>query len=493
MRFEGPPSAAGSAHPNRRMSMEPDRNELASVLDMVFEKASTYLETLDRMPVRSPGSDAAADAFGGPLPEIGCGAVRALETLIRDGPEAAVHSSGPRFFHFVVGGSTPAALGADWLASLFDQVAFAWVSSPLAVRLEMVSLAWLRELFGLPSEWGGVTTTGATMANFVGLAAARQWWGETRGFDVAQEGLAGRPAIPVFSSGYVHASSTKVLGMLGMGRSALTLLPRDARGRFDVDELDRRLEALGDVPAIVIGNAGEVNTGDFDPIARLADVAERHGAWLHIDGAFGLFARLSSKAAALAEGVERADSVTVDGHKWLNVPYDCGISFVRDSSLLGRTFAYSAAYLPDPDDPWPNMGTTGPESSRRARSLALWATLNAYGRTGYERMVDRHLELAQHLRELVDDAPDLERLAEVPLNIVCFRFDPGNRSETELNELNERLGEALLKDGRFYAGTTTLEDRVALRPAIVNWRTRKEDIDQFVTVVRELGSGVANG
>lgn len=331
------------------------------------------------------------------------------------------------------------------------------------------------------------------MANFVGLAAARQWWGEVQGFDVAEEGLAHRPRIAVFSSGYVHASSVKALGMLGIGRSALRVLSRDARGRLDLAELNRALHALGDTPAILIGNAGEVNAGDFDPIDELADCAERHGAWLHVDGAFGLFARVSPKTSHLAKGAERADSVAVDGHKWLNVPYDCGIAFVRDQALLGRTFAYSAAYLPDPEDPRPNMGTMGPEGSRRARALAVWATLAAYGRSGYRQVVERHLSLAQRLARLVDDAPDLERLAEVPLNIVCFRFNPGGQSEAELDDLNERLGEALLNDGRYYTGTTRFEGRVALRPAIVNWRTEKEHVDGFVAVVRQLGRTLIRG
>jgi len=313
------------------------------------------------------------------------------------------------------------------------------------------------------------------------------WWGEAQGFNVAEEGLAHHPPVAVFSSGYVHASSIKVLGMLGIGRSALKVLSRDSRGRLDLAGLNRELDALGGTPAILIGNAGEVNAGNFDPIAGLADCAEHHGAWLHVDGAFGLFARVSPGTAHLVEGVERADSVTVDGHKWLNVPYDCGFSFVGDRALLGRTFSYSAAYLPDPEDPRPNMATIGPESSRRARALAVWATLTAYGRSGYRSMVERHLRLAQRLSGLVDDAPDLERLAGVPLNIVCFQFNPGDRSEEELNPLNERLGEALLKDGRFYAGTTRFEGRVALRPAIVNWRTQEEHVDSFVAVVRELG------
>ncbi len=175
------------------------------------------------------------------------------------------------------------------------------------------------------------------------------------------------------------------------------------------------------------------------------------------------------------------------GHKWLNVPYDCGFAFVSDPALLGRTFAYTADYLPDPDDPHPNMGTIGPESSRRARSLSVWATLQAYGRQGYRAIVENHLALAQRMARLVDAASDLELLAEVQLNIVCFRYNPGNLSEARLNQLNEQLGQAILEDGRVYAGTTRFENKVALRPAIANWRIRERDIDLFIDVVRELG------
>ena len=469
----------------------PLRTEFAPVLDALRQYASTYLEKLDRRPVRSSTLEDDERRFDGPLPEVGAGALAALRALIRDGEEAAIHSSGPRFFHFVMGGTTPAALGADWLASLYDQVAYAWVSSPLALRLELLSLDWLRELFEIPGEWGGVMTTGATMANFVGLAAARQWWGERQGFDVAEDGLSQRGPVPVYSSGYVHASAVKAVGMLGMGRASVKQFSRDARGRLDLPAMERALEALDGAPAIVIGNAGEVNAGDFDPIYELASICDRYEAWLHVDGAFGLFARLSPQSAHLAAGAERADSITVDGHKWLNVPYDAGFAFVREKALLGRTFAYSAAYLPDPEDPRPNMGALGPESSRRARSLAVWATLAAYGRSGHRAMVERHLALAQHLVALVDEAPDLERLAEVPLNIVCFRYNPGGQSEADLDGLNERLGAALLEDGRVYAGTTRFEGRVALRPAIVNWRTQEGDIEELVRVVRELGRRAA--
>ncbi|HEX5956435.1 MAG TPA: pyridoxal-dependent decarboxylase, partial [Solirubrobacterales bacterium] len=255
-------------------------------------------------------------------------------------------------------------------------------------------------------------------------------------------------------------------------------------GDHRVGPLDSRLAAAG--PAILIANAGEVNAGDFDPIAAMADLAERHGAWLHVDGAFGLFARLAPGSRPLTEGVERANSVTVDGHKWLNVPYDCGFAFVRDPVRLARALNVGAPYLPSPDDPRPNPGFLTPENSRRARSLAVWATLRAYGRSGYREMVERHLGLARRLAERVDRTPELERLAPVPLNIVCFRARPPGVPEDGLDELNSSLGEALLRDGRVFAGTTSYDGKVALRPAIVNWQTTERDVDLLVDVLLEL-------
>jgi glutamate/tyrosine decarboxylase-like PLP-dependent enzyme len=333
-------------------------------------------------------------------------------------------------------------------------------------------------------------TTGATMANFVGLAAARQWWGERHGVDVSEDGLSNLPVVPIFSSGHVHASAVKALAMLGLGRSSVRILSRDNLGQLDVSALEEALRALDGAPAIIVGNAGEVNAGDFDPINTLADLSEKHNAWLHVDGAFGLFAKLSPQTEHLVAGVERAHSVTVDGHKWLNVPYDSGFAFVNNPSLLARTFRYTAAYLPKPDDPRPNLGAIGPESSRRARALAVWATLYAYGRQGYREIVGHHLALARRLGELVGEAPDLELLAEVQLNIVCFRYNPGGKSDDELNRINDRLGEAILEDGRVYVGTTLFGNRVALRPAIVNWRSTEDDIRLLVDVVRELGAKV---
>ncbi|MEZ4416779.1 MAG: pyridoxal-dependent decarboxylase [Gemmatimonadota bacterium] len=476
-----------------RKGTQPKQDEIPSVLALVMEEASAYLARLDQSPARTGDPEKALAHFDEPLPEVGSGALEALEELIGRGAPALLHSGGPRNYHFVMGGTTPAALGADLLAVTYDQAAYAWLSSPLATLLEQRSLEWLKQLFELPPSWTGVMTTGATMANFVALAAARQWWGERTGIDPALQGLSGAPPLPVLTSGYVHASAVKVMGLLGVGRASVRTFERDARGRVDLPGLERALRSLDGAPAVLIANAGEVNTGDFDPIAAFADLAERHGAWLHVDGAFGLFARISPRTRHLVEGVERADSVITDGHKWLNVPYDSGYAFVRDKGLLQRSFAYSAAYLQQPDDPRPNFGVLGPESSRRARAFAVWATLKAYGREGHRTMVEHHLDLAQHLARRVDQAPDLERLADVPLNIVCFRFHPGDLDEAALNEVNRALGEAIVADGRYFAGTTVLEGRVALRPALVNWRTGTEHMDGFVETVRELGRRVRAG
>ncbi|MBV8998010.1 MAG: aspartate aminotransferase family protein [Solirubrobacterales bacterium] len=460
-----------------------DRGGLDSALAFAASEARRYLEELGDDYVLRPGSEVRIAGWRDPMPEEGEGSLAALTELGERARETATRSSGPRFFHFVMGGGTPAALGADWLTSAYDQVAFAWASSPFAARLEQVAVDWLRQLFELPADFGGVLTTGATMANFVALAAARNWWGELQGVDVEQEGVGKLAPALILSSGYVHPSAVQAVGMLGFGRKNIRRLARDDVGRLDLVALERELEQAA-APAIVIANAGEVNAGDFDPIADVADLCERHAAWLHVDGAFGLFARLSPSARPLTEGVERADSIIADGHKWLNVPYDCGFAFVREMERLPRALNVGAPYLPSPDDPHPNFGFVSPENSRRARALAVWATLRAYGRAGYRQMVERHLELARHLAARVDSAPDLERLADVPLNIVCFRARPPGVSEEHLNELNLRVGEALRADGRVFAGTTSYGGKIALRPAIVNWQTQQQHVDLLVDVVR---------
>ncbi|MCP9984260.1 pyridoxal phosphate-dependent decarboxylase family protein [Actinomadura madurae] len=379
-------------------------------------------------------------------------------------------------------------MAGDWTASLLDQVAGIGQASPLAARAETVVLRWLKELFGLPASFGGVLTPSATLAHVAGLACARHWWAGEHGVDVTSRGLAGLPAMPVFTSGLVHVSTRKALQILGCGRDTLTTFAAGDDGRADLAAMDAAL-ARERGRAVIVANLGEVNTGASDPIAGLADLAERHGAWLHVDGAFGLFSALSPRTAHLARGVERADSVTADGHKWLNVPYESGFSFVRDPESLSRAFgAWGAAYLPDAADERVNYSALGPESSRRARALPIWATLRAYGRDGHRAMVERHLDVAGHLGRLVEAAPDLELLAPVRLCITCFRYRPEGVPAERLDDLNARLGEALLADGRVYAGTSTYRGMTVLRPATLNWRTTKADVERLVDVLRELGA-----
>jgi glutamate/tyrosine decarboxylase-like PLP-dependent enzyme len=467
-----------------------ERDVAGEPLAVVAEAAGPYLDGLAGRPVHDRSRDVLLDELDGPLPEQGDGAVAAVERLVRVGTRAATHSSGPRCFHFVVGGATPAAMAGDWTTSLLDQGAGLWVLSPLAARAETVVLGWLKELFGLPAGFGGVLTPSATLAHVTGLACARYWWADQYGVDVTSRGLAGLPAMPVFSSGLVHVSTRKALQILGCGRDTLRTFALDDTGRVDLEAMDAALARV-DGRAVIVANLGDVNTGDSDPIADLADLAERHGAWLHVDGAFGLFAALSPRTAHFAAGVERANSVTADGHKWLNVPYESGFSFVRDPALMSAAFgAFGAAYLPDEDDERINYNMLGPESSRRARALPIWATLRAYGREGYRAMVERHLDVSRHLGELVEEAPELELLAPVRLCVVCFRYRPDGVPEERLNELNARLGEALIADGRVFAGTSTYRGMTVFRPAPLNWRTTKADVELLVNVLRELGAGL---
>jgi glutamate/tyrosine decarboxylase-like PLP-dependent enzyme len=463
-----------------------ERSVVLDALRRASVAGERYLAQIDTDRVRRPGADDAAGRLTSRFPEDGDGALAAIDELVR-ASDGALRASGPRFFHWVIGGDTPAALAADWLTSAWDQNAAAWDSTPIGTRCEELAIDWLKELFGLPGSWGGVLVTGATMANFTALAAARTWWAREHGVDVDARGFAGLPAVPVLSSGYVHPSATKALAMLGIGRDVVRRFARDDVGRADLAAMEAALRDLRGAPAIVVANAGEVNAGDFDPIDAMADLAERYNAWLHVDGAFGLFARATPKAAHLAKGVERARSAIADGHKWLNVPYDSGFAFLRDASLLSSAFSIGAPYLPKPGE-HRMFGSMGPESSRRARGIAIWATLRAYGRRGYREMVERHLALAQHLARKIDAAPDLERLAEVPLNIVCFRYRPKSAQAEELDALNLRLGTELLTDGRVYVGTTRYRGVVAFRPAIVNWRTTEADVELIVDVVRELGT-----
>lgn len=461
-----------------------DHDRIADALRLIEREAEAYLAAVDEAMVKPKGEP----SIDGSLPETGVGSTNALEELAAIADEGATRSTGPRFFHFVMGGVTPAALGADWLVAVINQGAYNWVSSPLAARMEHAVLDWMKELFGIPRDWSGVMTTAATTGNLVGLAAARRWWGLEHGVDIDLDGFAGLPAPPILASGYLHASAVKALGVVGLGRRRPQIVAADGSGRLDVVAFEAALKELDGQPAIVVATAGDVNTGEFDPLREMATLAHRHHAWLHVDGAFGLYAAVSPKTRHLVDGLDLADSVAVDGHKWMNAPYDTGFAFVRDANLHRASFTATAAYLGTEKVERPVFGNLAPEMSRRARAIPVWATLRAYGSEGYREMVERHLALAQRVAEQVDAAPDLERLAAVPLNIVCFRFHPEGVPEADLDELNRRLGALILEDGRVFFGTTEYDGKVAFRPAIVNWRTTEKDVDMIVAVTRELGS-----
>ena len=425
------------------------RAEIEQLLDRFGPMVQDVVRETDQRPALARGAADALRGFQQPLPETGRGGAETIEALLRLNEEAGGNTAGPRCFHFVIGGNTPAAQLAELFAAAYDTITYTWCLSPAGVEMEKQSLDWLRSLLGLPASWSGVMVTGASMANFVCLAAARQWWGEQLGVDVSEQGLAGLPQMPVLTSGFVHASTLKVLATQGVGRGNVQAYSKDEFGRLDIDAYRQGLEALEGKPAVVVVNAGEVNGGEFDPVNEMVALAREHNCWVHVDGAFGLFAAVSPRTQAFVAGAEQADSATVDGHKWLNVPYDSGYAFVRDYGLMARAFRYSADYLPDENDARPTFGAIGPESSRRARSFAVWATLNAYGRQGHRELVEHCLDITQHFAAVVREHPVLELMNDPRLNIVAFRYNPGGLDDAQLDTLNARLGETVIDDGRF--------------------------------------------
>src|SRR5262245_1576424 len=320
-----------------------EQAQAVAALHEVFEAAGPFLNGLPERLVYDRAAEPLLAELNGALPEEGMGTLPAVRRLLRVGTATATGSAGPRFFHFVIGGSTPAALAADWTVSLLDQNAFARASSQFAHEVETVTIDWLRQLVGLPSGWGGALVASATFGNVVGLSMATHWWGERHGVDVTAQGIAGLPRMPVLGGGYVHPSARKALQLLGHGRDTVRTFIRDDVGRVDLAALRRALSELDGAPAVLVATAGEVNAGEFDPVADYAVLAEEFGAWLHIDGAFGLFAALSDRTAHLTAGIDRADSIAADAHKWLNVPYESGFCLVREPSRLGAAFGMPGA------------------------------------------------------------------------------------------------------------------------------------------------------
>ena len=455
------------------MSLQYDHQHLHGILEAAHVAAFEFLESLSTRPAGRSPQLLPHDV----LPEEGPGALSALATF-RTKYEALLSASpGPRYLGFVTGGSTPAALAGDWLASSYDQNV-AGDGDSIATTVERETLGLLRALFALPESFEGAFVSGATQANFVALATARQWAATRLGIDVSEQGLWHMPPVAVLG-GSPHASILKALSMLGMGRRVMEHLPcLPGRMAVDPQALAQRLATLNGEPAIVVASAGEVNTGDFDDLEALAALCKTYGAWLHVDGAFGLFAACDPARAHLLRGLDAADSITSDGHKWLNVPYDSGFVFTRHLAFHQQVFKVTAAYLGE----GPDLSHRTPEDSRRFRALPAWMTLMAYGRSGYRELVARCCSLAQQMGQGIASSPRFELLSPVRLNIVCFTLRGAKTA------LRDHFLEALKEDGRVLLTPTFFAGKPAMRAAFVNWSTSEQDIPLILNALEQCAS-----
>ena len=440
------------------------------------ERAARFLHELPERRVGvAPAAVERLERFlSAPLSDDPVPAAEILEDLDRLASPATIASAGPRFFGFVNGGALPASLAAHWLSSAWDQNAFSRASSPAGAVIEAAALAWLRALFGFPDGTEATFTTGATLANFSALAAARHRLLERRDWNVEADGLFGAPPIDVYVSAESHPTVRKGLGLLGFGRERVHVLETDANGRIRADALPQLAPG-----SLVCAQAGNVNSGGFDPFPALVEACRESGSWLHVDGAFGLWALASSTLGALAEGILGADSWATDGHKWLNVPYDCGIAFVRDAESLRAAMSFSAAYLPTEGAREPFHTT--PESSRRPRGVEVWAALRSLGRRGVAEMIERGCAQAARFAAGLRDA-GFAILNEVELNQVVVSF--GSDAE------NDAIIAAIQADGTCWCGPTEWRGRRAMRISVSCWATDDEDVERSLAAIVDCAKRV---
>jgi glutamate/tyrosine decarboxylase-like PLP-dependent enzyme len=417
-----------------------------------------------------PADVARLEALGGPLPQLPSDPSDVLALLDDIGSPATVATTGGRYFGFVIGGSLPAALAANWLAGAWDQNAAMYVMSPATVKIEEIVMAWMVDLLGLPPGSGAGFVTGTTMANFSAVAAARTALLKRAGWDVEEDGLFGAPPIRVVVGEEVHISMLKALSMLGLGRSRLTRVPVDDHGRMRADALPQ----LDDHTLVCI-QAGNVNTGAFDPAGEICARAHGAGAWVHVDGAFGLWAAVSPHYAPLLNGASAADSWAIDCHKWLNVPYDSGVAVVREPEHLRTAMTLSAAYLPPSEfrEPW----HYAPEGSRRARGVELWAAMRSLGRSGLREMVERNCRAAKVFAERLREA-GFTILNDVVLNQVLVSF--GSPEETR------RVIREIQSDGTCWCGGTQWQGHTAMRISVSCWATTEEDVERSVEAMLRI-------
>ncbi|HCQ03455.1 MAG TPA: aspartate aminotransferase family protein [Candidatus Latescibacteria bacterium] len=438
---------------------------MTKLLQDTAQRAIRYLAELDDRGVApSVEAVAALGALDTSLPDRPTDPAEVLDLLDTYGSPATTANTGGRYYGFVTGGVLPAALAASWMSSTWDQNGFGYTNSPVAVVLEEIALRWLVDLLGLPSGCGGAFVTGATMANFTALAAARHAVLKRTGWDVEADGLFGAPPITVLIGEEAHPTLTKSLGLLGLGRNRVVKVPVDDQGRMRVD-------ALPDIagPTIICTQAGNVNTGAIDPICELSDRSDHSGAWVHVDGAFGLWAQAAPQRRYLTAGIEKADSWATDAHKWLNVTYDCGLAFVKDPAALRAAMSISAVYLPQTTRREPLHYT--PEASRRARGIEIWATLRSLGRTGVADLMEDNCRMATRFAEKLQQA-GFEIVNEVMLNQVLVSFGTPEHTLAVIKRIQE--------DGTCWCGSTVWQGRTAMRISVSSWTTTEEDVDRSV-------------
>jgi len=454
---------------------------MREVLTRAFEHAIAYRETEKEAPVAASATHEELRArLDIPLPDGGQNPNTVIDDLVRAVDGGLSNTTGGRFYGWVIGGSLPSALAADWLTSTWDQNAGAFAVAPAAAVVEEVAGGWLKDVLGLPAEASFALVTGCQMAHATALAAARHRLLADRGHHVERDGLFAAPRIRILTSAEVHGTVARAARLLGFGEASIVALPSDAQGRLASHELQTALEADPAAPTIVLLQAGDLNLGAFDDFGTLIPLAHRFGAWVHIDGAFGLWATASERYRHLLDGAELADSWATDGHKWLNVPYDCGYAFVRDTEAHRAAFSahtsYVAASAARDSLDW------NPEFSRRARSFATYAALRELGRSGIAALVERCCSRAHALATGIGALPGAELVWEPQLNqgLVRFLHPAASATETDHNAFTDRVTAAILASGEALFSNTTWRGRRAMRVSVCNWQTSAADVERSV-------------
>ncbi len=460
------------------------------LLRRAAELALEFLDTLPERPVRARlGPEALRAALGGPLPERGEEPAAVVERLAREAEGGLIASAGPRYFGFVIGGAHPVSVAADWLTSAWDQNSGLYAAASSVSVMEETAGAWLRDLFGLPAQTSVGFVTGCQMANFTGLAAARHAVLERAGWNVELRGLYGAPEIAVVLGEEAHVTVFTALQFLGLGRERVHKVAVDAQGRMKPDALRDTLRRLPAGPTIVCAQVGNVNSGACDAVDEIADLAAERRAWLHVDGAFGLWAAASPALRHLVPGIERADSWATDAHKWLNVPYDCGLAMCAHPAAHRAAMTAVAPYLVQ------TMGTEidaldwAPEFSRRGRGVTVYATLRALGRQGVAELIDRCCRLARRMAERLAAAPGVEILNDVVLNQVLVRFHPPTGDTPEsADALTRRVVTGVQEDGTCWLAGSTWQGRAVMRVSVSNWSTGESDIDRSADAILRIAA-----